>query len=152
MITSSTQLTFSRAVDISNLKICMMHVQSVELLFRHRRVRAHQSANLSAWAIEIVGTAHSENDQSVATPSEKGRRYRRIGTSLIHFLQSTVAISSPLGGRGDSKTHGRILAPVTITSSCAQIDSLANSHAEPQIAAGREPQTMGLNLWSNVTL
>jgi hypothetical protein len=26
------------------------------------------------------------------------------------------------------------------------------SHAEPQIAAGREPQTMGLNLWSNVTL
>jgi len=39
-----------------------------------------------------------------------------------------------------------------ITSLCDQIDSLANSHAEPQIAAGREPQTMGLNLWSNVTL
>ncbi len=43
-------------------------------------------------------------------------------------------------------------APVTITSLCTQIDSLANSLAEPQIGAGREPQTMGLNLWSNVTL
>jgi hypothetical protein len=43
-------------------------------------------------------------------------------------------------------------APVTITPLCAQIDSLANSHAEAQIAAGREPQTMGLNFWSNVTL
>jgi hypothetical protein len=43
-------------------------------------------------------------------------------------------------------------ALVTITSLGAQIDSLANSLAEPQIAAGREPQTMGLNLWSNVTL
>ena len=43
-------------------------------------------------------------------------------------------------------------APVTITSLCAQIDSLANSRAEPQIAAGREPQTMGLNLWSNPAL
>jgi hypothetical protein len=29
---------------------------------------------------------------------------------------------------------------------------LANSRAEPQIAAGREPQAMGLDLWSNVTL
>jgi hypothetical protein len=43
-------------------------------------------------------------------------------------------------------------APVTMTSLHAQIESLANSHAEPQIAAGREPQTIGLNLWSNVTL
>jgi hypothetical protein len=42
--------------------------------------------------------------------------------------------------------------PVTITSLCAQINNLANSRAELQIAAGREPQTMGLNLWSNVTL
>ncbi len=52
----------------------------------------------------------------------------------------------------DSKTHGRSLCSRAITSLCAQIDSVANSHAEPLIAAGRGPQTMGLNLWPNVTL
>jgi hypothetical protein len=40
----------------------------------------------------------------------------------------------------------------TPSDSSRPIDGLANSHAEPQIAAGREPQTMGLNLWSSVTL
>ena len=37
---------------------------------------------------------------------------------------------------------------VFVCSNC----NLANSRAEPQIAAGREPQTMGLTLWSNLTL
>ena len=41
---------------------------------------------------------------------------------------------------------------VTIMSLCAQMYNLANGPEEPQIVARREPQTMGLNLWSNVTL
>src|SRR5580700_8392299 len=45
------------------------------------------------------------------------------------------------------KSDGR-----TPSDSSSQIDGLANSHADPQIAAGREPRTMGLNLWSSVTL
>ena len=40
----------------------------------------------------------------------------------------------------------------TPSDSASQIDSLANSDAEPQIAARRSPQTIGRNLWSNVTL
>ena len=39
-----------------------------------------------------------------------------------------------------------------VTSLYDRIDRLANKHAESQIAAGREPQAMGLNLWLNVIL
>ena len=39
-----------------------------------------------------------------------------------------------------------------VTSLYDRIDSLANRHAEPQIAAGRESEAMGLNLWLNVIL
>jgi hypothetical protein len=56
----------------------------------------------------------------------------------------TVRIGEIAKKRISGKNSAR--APVTITSFSAQIDSLANGHAEAQIAAGRVPRTMGLNL------
>jgi hypothetical protein len=76
------------------------------------------------------------------------RRHEDISSTLDLTRALRVWLQTARIGDIAKKRFG----PVTITSLCARIENLANSHAEPQIAAGREPQTMGLNLWSNVTL
>ena len=141
-------IDLSHAVDISNVKHLMIRVHTVALLSCrilpiNRRTPAHRQ--LKSWGLRTP-----EGSKCAGRTPKK--RNRRIGTSLIQVPSRLSLFRHRWVAGVTARRTAAFCAPVTITSLCAQIDSLAHSHAELQIAAGREPQTMGLNLWSNITL